>query len=133
MNQLNPDVQQAAERLIVCEYDANGLLEKDGKRYSQALDGLHVARAYRALASLALIREDDQREIDEAWLRSVGDISESGICSVGRISIWRNGSFGWYVSIAFSNPIHYETLTRGDLRRLAAALKIPLREGAEDA
>ena len=118
---MTPELRAAAERLL-----QGARAYRDGL-HNQQLDLQNVADAY--------LREhpaDDEQLIDEAWLRSVGFINTWGdkFRNVsGDIDIVVDGET---VMLAYRSD-YYDTATkatRGDLRRLAAALGIELKEGA---
>lgn len=116
--------------------------ESQGHAYGTYAIGHRDARhaAAELVLSLALIREDDSLPLDEAWLRSVGFEGphfrpEALRLYCGRLKL----TFyeGWNLWLVASDGVTSMRMmddikTRGDLRRVAAALKIPLREGAED-
>lgn len=117
---MTTELQAAAER-----WDEEVALEMFGE--DQAVrDVVHLAKAY-----LALFPADDETLIDEAWLRERGFVERNGIFysmdSALRFSPKpdeRLRSHGWWYH-GVSIP---DQETRGQLRRLCAALGVELKE-----
>lgn len=88
-----------------------------------------------AAAYLAEHPADDDEPVDMDWFNSVGFAIEIDLFAVrGILSFFRN-SKGWNVTVVNSVPVNRGDMTRGDVRRLCAALGVelegttPLREG----
>ena len=118
------DLHAAAER-IVYQWDNH-----DSQLVENAVWGepvpVKLARAY-----LAEHPADDGELIDRDWLESIGLYGRS----LGQIELSHRDGTGWFFSVlADEHGIYWSTIdkpfhTRGQLRRLAAALGIELREG----
>jgi hypothetical protein len=114
--------REAAERIASVETqgDIDRMYPGIGGLQRAFAEAVTVARAY-----LSLVPADDGVEITEDWLRSVG--FEAMPSEVG---LWLNKTVG--VDLRSESPgcvvcnARPRITTRGDLRRLAEALGIPL-------
>ncbi len=140
---MTEEIKAAAERLIICEYDANGFVHNPigGKPHSQAVDGHYVARAY-----LAEHPSDDGEPITEDWLSGLGAeffpatdyerpmyILSSSCRRFGwELARYEEGD-EWTAELTVNRAYHlgvsHDIKTRGDVRRLCSALGIELEEG----
>jgi hypothetical protein len=122
---MNDDVQAAAERLR--NADASGINYDDIYGRGEELDWLTLARAYLAL--------HDPTPLDEAWLKAVGfevDVRDGKAPSMFldrlRISLkWKQWTT--WLKTGVNDWITMSVVaTRGDVRRLCAALGVTLLE-----
>ena len=129
------DVKAAAERLRMC--DAGGFI---AEIYSDFKFPFEQYAEDRHATSKAYLAEQDPKPVTEDWLRSVGfQDSAAGESLLLRCKDSPLGHLR-HTAMAFNlitgnwtaNGLGCkECKTRGDVRRLAAALGITLREGAQ--
>jgi len=105
------ELRAAAERFI--EWDRRGVI--------QSADGAAVCRAY-----LAEHPADDGEPVTAEWMKACGwEGSYVGVFGIqGLAGFWDNGE------LHLSKPYSLPAATRGQLRRLCAALGVPLKETA---
>ena len=130
---MSENLRAIAQSLVDAHEQMEALLPSLAGCPEPMLDGaLRVARAY-----LSEHPADDCEAIDEEWLRSVGmahfrgEPDSSGLeISNGCTQISRGYRGQWLVNGAELDDLSWPK-TRGDLRRLAAALGVPLNEVPE--
>lgn len=119
------DVAKAAECVKSLRWLATGNFDVDDAR-REMLDAANIIEAEHPA--------DDAEPIDEAWLRSLFAVEPGrGVCLTGGLSIF-NTKNGWRLYAILDEPdedrwaegVVGTIKTRGDVRRLASALGIPL-------
>jgi hypothetical protein len=127
------DVQAAAERIRRFKAGKDAMAdiwpEFDNTDLGRRIDYATLARAYLAL--------HDPTPLDEAWLESIGGDFNVEMCAYGfkidsRNTLWLRANGQWWMTLdsMYGGRVcpHSRKTTRGEIKQVALALGIDLRE-----
>jgi len=124
-------IGEKADRLV--------LTSKDGRDLGEWCEQAIVDRVTKGLAEYPA---DDEEPVTHQWIRRVGFTRGKQAASTSVLSLWSERNHisieidDWYVRVAIGDsdvseylPAGFSMQTRGDVRRLCAALGIELNGG----